>query len=166
MLLYRRPWVRAAFTRVPGQPDAGIPVSADGTFRLAGARPEWTTDYRARFAGDPAGTKPVASPLAVVEQKVRITLEVGRSNLKLGDSRAVAGLVSHHSHGGLPVTVVVQRNGAVVEERRLRLNRAVGYRFDYRPSRPGEHTFVARFDGHPPGHLANRTGATGFRAVR
>jgi len=166
VVLYRRPWVRAAFTRVPGQPDAGVLVAADGTFRLAGARPEWTTDYRARFAGDPAGGKPVASPLAVVEQKVRITLKVGRSDLKLGGGRAISGLVSHHSHGGLPVTVIVRRDGMPVEERRLRLDRAVGYRFDYRPSRPGAYTFVARFDGHPPGHLANRTRARGFRVVR
>jgi hypothetical protein len=40
------------------------------------------------------------------------------------------------------------------------------YHFSYRPSRPGKHTFVARFDGHPPGHLPNRSAATGFRVVR
>ncbi len=166
VLLYRRPWVRPTFTRVPGQPDEGVAVAADGTFRLEGARPEWTTDYRARFVGERAGSEAVMSPLAVVEQKPRITLKVGRTDLKLGQSRAITGLVSHQSHGGLPVTVVVRRNGAVVEERRLRLDREVHYGFGYRPSRPGDYTFVARFDGHPPGHLANRTRPTGFRVVR
>lgn len=166
VLLDRRPWVRAAFTRVPGQPDGGVPVAADGSFRLAGARPEWTTDYRARFVGDPAGNAAVTSPLSVVEQKVRIALKVGRGDLKLGRSRAVRGLVSHHSHAGLPVTVVVRRDGAVVEERRLSLDNEVDYGFVYRPPRPGAYTFVARFDGHPPGHLGNATRPTGFRVVR
>ncbi|CAA9523461.1 MAG: hypothetical protein AVDCRST_MAG45-2655 [uncultured Solirubrobacterales bacterium] len=166
VLLYRRPWVRGAFTRVPGQPDAGTPVAADGTFRLAGARPEWTTDYRARFVGDRAGTRAVASPLAVVEQRPRITLKVGRTDLRLGGSRAITGLVSHHSHAGLFVTVVVRRDGAVVEERRLALDREVDYGFVYRPRRPGDYSFVARFDGHPPGHLPNRTRPTGFRVIR
>jgi hypothetical protein len=166
VLLYRRPWVRPAFTRVPGQPDEGVAVAPDGTFRLEGARPEWTTDYRARFVGDAAGSDSAMSPLAVVEQKPRITLKVGRTDLKLGRSRAVTGLVSHHSHAGLPVTVVVRRNGAVVGERRLPLDREVHYGFAYRPPRPGDYTFVARFDGHPPGHLANRTRPTGFRVVR
>ncbi len=40
------------------------------------------------------------------------------------------------------------------------------YRFSYRPSRPGAYTFVTRFHGHPPGHLPNRSRATGFRVVR
>ena len=166
VVLYRRPWVRATFTRVPGQPDAGTPVAADGTFRLTGARPEWTTDYRARFTGDPVGTKAVTSPLAVVEQRPRITLKVGRTDLRLGRSRSIAGLVSHHSHAGLFVTVVVRRDGAVVEEHRLALDRDVDYGFAYRPPRPGDYTFVARFDGHPPGHLPNATRPTGFRVVR
>ena len=166
VVLYRRPWVRAAFTRVPGQPDAGIPVAADGTFRLAGVRPEWTTDYQARFTGDPAGTEAVTSPLAVVEQRPRITLKAGRTDLKLGRSRSITGLVSHHSHAGLFVTVVVRRDGTVVEERRLALDREVDYGFVYRPPRPGDYSFVARFDGHPPGHLPNRTRSTGFRVVR
>lgn len=166
VLVEARPWVRAAFTRVPGQPRDGVRVAADGTFRLAGVRPEWTTDYRARLVSDAGGRAPVASALAVVEQRVRITLNVGRGALRLGQSRRITGLVSHPSHAGLPVTLVIRRDGLVVGERRLALDREVDYGFDYRAPQPGRYTFVARFDGHPPGHLGNVTRPTGFRVVK
>ncbi len=203
VILEQRPWVRGAFTRVPGQPTDGVRVATDGTFRLAGARPEWTTDYRARFAGDPAGHEPMTSELATTEQRVRVRLGVDENDLRLGHSRVVTGSVSHHSHACLPITLVIRRDGEVVDERPLTLEpspateiagcnpvrRALRrvdallaqwtsatarpspptepeYRFSYRPSHPGKHTFVARFDGHPPGHLPNRSAATGFRVVR
>ena len=203
VILEQRPWVRGTFTRVPGQPGDGVRVAADGTFRLAGARPEWTTDYRARFLGDAAGHEPVTSGLATTEQRVRILLSVGEQDLRLGESRALTGSVSHHSHAALPVTLAIRRDGEVVDEQVLilgpspaagifgcgpargalclvaaslaqRASAAGGqsshaepeYRFSYRPSRPGLYTFVARFHGHPPGHLPNRSPATGFRVVR
>lgn len=203
VILEQRPWVRGAFTRVPGQPADGVRVAADGTFRLAEARPEWTTDYRARFAGDPAGHEAVTSGLATTEQRVRVRLSVGDRDLRLGQSRAVTGSMSHHSHAGLPVTLVIRRDGEIVDEQVLTLGPSPppwafgcastrgdlclvaaslaqlasaagrelprpepGYRFSYRPSRPGEYTFVTRFDGHPPGHLGNRSRSTGFRVVR
>ena len=203
VILEQRPWVRGAFTRVPGQPADGVRVAADGTFRLAGARPEWTTDYRARFPGDAAGHEPVTSGLATTEQRVRVRLSVSENDLRLGQSRALTGWVSHHSHAGLPVTLVIRRDGEVVDKQVLALGptpapetflgcvlargtlfRAAAslaqrapaagrespcaepeYHFSYRPSRPGAYTFVARFDGHPPGHLRNSSRATGFRVV-
>jgi len=164
--LYRRPWVRPNFTLAPGQPAEGVPVAADGTFRLARTRPEWTTDYRVRFLGDRPGSGPVVSPLAVVDQKPRVTLNVRYTDLRLGGTRSITGSVSHHSHAGLPVRIMIRRNGMVIDERRLSLNGRVGYRFDYRPRRPGRYTFVANFDGHPPGHLPSRSPTTGFRVVR
>ncbi|HEV2768758.1 MAG TPA: VCBS repeat-containing protein [Solirubrobacteraceae bacterium] len=203
VIIEQRPWVRGAFTRVPGQPANGVRVAADGSFRLSNARPEWTTDYRARFPGDGAGHEPVTSGLTTTEQRVRVGLSVGEQNLRLGHRRALTGAVSHHSHAGLPVTLVIRRDGEVVDEQVLTLGpspapgvfgcgpaRGVlcqvvaslaqrasaagrasphtepGYRFSYRPSRPGQYTFVARFDGHPPGHLGHRSRAMGFQVVR
>jgi len=203
VILEQRPWVRGGFTRVPGQPANGVRVAADGTFRLPGARPEWTTDYRARFLGDSAGHGAVTSGLATTEQRVRVRLSVAEKNLRLGEGRVLTGSVSHHSHAGLPVTLVIRRNGEVVDERVVPLGSSPApgilgcgparsavclvagalaqraseadsgsprteprFRLSYRPSQPGEYTFVARFDGHPPGHLPNRSRATGFRVVR
>jgi len=203
VILEQRPWVRGTFTRVPGQPTDGVRVAADGTFRLAGARPEWTTDYRARFPGDPAGHDPVTSELATTEQRPRVSLSVGEKDLRLGNSRALTGSISHHSHAGLTVTLVIRRDGEVVDEQVLTLGPSPaagifgcgaarsalcqiagslaqrasaadsrsprtepGYRYSYRPSRPGEYTFVARFEGHPPGHLGNRSRARGFTVIR
>jgi len=121
VILEKRPWVRGAFTRVAGQPADGVRVAADGTFRLAGARPEWTTDYRARFPGDAAGNEPAMSGLATTEQKVRVGLSTGEEDLRLGRSRALTGWVSHHSHAGLPVTLVIRRDGEVVDKQVLTL---------------------------------------------
>jgi len=203
VILEQRPWVQGAFTRVPGQPADGVRIAPDGTFRLAGARPEWTTDYRARFPGDPAGHEPVTSGLATTEQRPRVRLSVGEKDLRLGNSRALTGSISHHSHAGLTVTLVIRRAGEVVDEQVLTLGPSPapgvfgcrpgggalcavaaslarrasdagrqssrtepGYRFSYRPSRPGRYTFGARFHGHPPGHLASRSRAMGFRVVR
>jgi len=190
VILEQRPWVRGAFTRVPGQPVAGIRTAADGTFRLAGARPEWTTDYRARFPGDRAGDGSATSELVTTEQRVRVRLRAGAGVLRLGRSRALAGSVSHPSHAGLPVTLVIRRDGRAVDERLLTLGptRATfacdpaanalcpiaggsspetdpSFRLAYRPVRPGRYTVVARFDGHPPGHLGGESRSRSFRVV-
>jgi len=143
----------------------------------------------------------VTSGLATTEQRVRVKLDVDEKDLRLGHSRVLTASVSHHSHAGLPVTLVIRRDGEVVDEQvtlgpsptsgvfGCRAARGVRclvdtapaqwasaaggeaphadpeLRFSYRPSRPGKYTFVARFDGHPPGHLGNRSAATGFRVV-
>ena len=121
VILEKRPWVRGEFTRVAGQPADGVRVAADGTFRLAGARPEWTTDYRARFTGDEAGNEHATSELATTEQRVRVRLSVSENDLRLGRSRALTGSVSHHSHAGQPVTLEIRRDGELVDEQVLTL---------------------------------------------
>lgn len=121
VVLEQRPWVRGAFSRVPGQPAGGVAVAADGTFGLAGVRPEWTTDYRVRFDGDPAAHDAAISPVATTQQRPRVTLRTSEEYLAAGRSRLLSGSVSHHSHAGLPVTVVIRRDGRVVERRRVTL---------------------------------------------
>ena len=193
VVLEQRPWVRGAFSRVAGQPADGVPVAADGTFALGGVQPEWTTDYRARFAGDEAGHDAAISPVATTEQRPRVTLRTSSESLPLGSTRRLTGSVSHHSHAGLPVRILIRRDGELVERRELALSgsqrpRPFGcvpaalvacppmlaaapqppeptFSLTYRPPRPGSYTVVASFGPHPPGHLAGRSAVRRFRVV-
>lgn len=165
VILEQRPWVHEEFTRVPNQPAEGVPVSSDGSFGLAGVEPRWTTDYRARFVGDPAsGTRPAISPLAAVELKVRVSLNVADTALKLGQSTAISGAVAPE-HTDMSVKLTFERNGMPLATETVPLVDS-RYRFAYKPPRTGRYSVVAGFPDHPPGHLGNTSPMKTFEVTR
>ena len=167
VVLESRPWAGAPatlpFQRVPGQPAAGVTTAPDGTFSLPGVKPGWTTDYRARFAGD--GTNdPVTSPLEVVRLKVDVDLRVSGANLKLGRGRSLSGRV-FPAHHGLPVRLTIERDGRQVAVKETKVGEDSRFDTLYRPTRAGSYSVVARFPNHFPGHLGNTSPVRRFKVV-
>lgn len=161
VILEERPWVKTAFTPVAGQPAGGVTTSSDGTFRLEGVEPFWTTDYRARFKG---GDQSSTSALEAVDLKVRVSLGATATGLKLGQSLTFSGKVLP-PHEDLAVELVIKRNGVVETKRKVPL--AVSrYSFAYKPPRIGNYSVTATFPDHPPGHLGNTSPEKSFRVTR
>lgn len=167
VVLEGRPWAgdpaKLPFQPVAGQPEGGVVTASDGTFSLPGVKPRWTTDYRARFAGD--GTnEPVTSPVEVVELKVKIALNVSSANLRLGESRTISGTV-FPGHHDMPVTLTIERNGVPVATRRTPTDAASRFSTSYKPTRTGAYSVIARFPDHFPGHLGNVSPVRRFEVV-
>lgn len=90
VIVERRPVGASDFTRV-----AEITTRTDGTFSLGGVKPNKNTDYRARFSGTAAERlNPSTSGAKRVSVKVRFGINLAGTDLKLGRSRTVSGLVS------------------------------------------------------------------------
>ncbi len=173
VILEWRPWAgdpaKGPFIPVANQPrDAsgkiiGVPTDSNGFFSLAGVRPRWTTDYRARFVGG-GSNRPVTSPLSVVRLKALVTLNVAGTDLKLGGTRTVSGGV-FPEHKDMSVRLTIRRNGKPYATKMVPL---VDSRFSlrFKPRAVGGYSVVASFPDHPPGHLGNVSGPKRFRVVR
>lgn len=167
VVLEWRPWAgdpaKLPFQPVEGQPAGGLTTAPDGTFSLPGVQPRWTTDYRVRFAGD-AANDPVTSTVEVVNLKVKVDLAVSGADLKLGGSRAISGTV-FPAHHDLPITLVIERNGAPVATKRAPVNEVSRFATSYKPTRTGTYTVTARFPNHFPGHLGNTSVTRRFQVI-
>jgi hypothetical protein len=153
-----RPAGASGFSRI-----GSVTTASDGSFGVSGVKPERNTDYRARFAGSETSRLTAStSGSQMVNVRVRVSLGVSSSDLKLGRSRVVSGTVSP-AHGG-SVRLVVKRNGSIIERKSATLNDS-RYRFGYKPTRPGRYTFYAIFPKDAD-HLGNRSVERGFRVVR
>ena len=107
----------------------------------------------------------------VVESKISIrratgtTLNVATTNLKLGNSRAIAGGVTPNQAGGL-VRVTIDRPGTLPNaSRTLTLNAFSRFGFGYRPTALGTHKVTASFVKDADA-LASTSTVRSFRVVR
>ncbi|MBA2442070.1 MAG: hypothetical protein H0V53_06645 [Rubrobacter sp.] len=155
--LLRRPAGDAKFSRVP---DGVVTTNAGGSFSKE-INPEKNTAYRARFAGEPE-LKASTSPIKQVNVRVRISNNTTTSQLKLGQSKVVSGVVAP-SHTG-SVTVTVKNGTKVVAKKSVPLQDS-RYRFVYKPPRAGTYTVTASF-AKDADHLGNTSPAKSFKAIR
>ncbi len=159
VILQRRPVGASSFDKV-GQ----VTTMADGTYSLAGVKPDESTYYRAVFSGNRSdGLAASRSTTRRVLVKAVVSLYTPSTRLKLGRARAVSGAVTP-SHRGA-VTVTIKRSGRVIARKKVALNSNSRYRFRYKPGRPGTYAFFATYPRHAD-HLGNRSRQKSFRVVR
>ena len=166
VVLEQKPSGETAFGAVPG---GNLRTDASGNFNLANVKPAKTTEYRARFAGEPgSGLLPVMSAVkqvvvqaAPVKAASSISLNAGAVNAKLGQQRTISGAVTP-AHAGT-VKLTIRKPGAdVVRNLPLRSSR---YSFSYKPPVVGAYTVQVSFAGDGD-HLASTSPVRRFSVTK
>lgn len=135
VLLMQKPAGAASFSRVPGQPTAGMLTGADGEYRLAGIKPQKNTVYRAMFGGAPE-LQPAASATRRVNVKARVITNVNATTPAV----SIRGKVVTAKNGLVRVTI--KKNGKVVAKKTVKLANS-RYRTSYRAPGKGKYTITA-----------------------
>lgn len=161
VILEQRAAGEGSFSPVPNQPAGGTVTAEDGSFSLAGVKPDKNTTYRARFSTE-AGFKPSASSLQI-NVRVRVTNATSAKDLKLGRKRVIAGAVVP-AHTGT-VKVIIKKGTQVVATRNVALNDDSRYRLAYKPATVGRYS-VSVIRARDADHLAGTSPTKVFRVIR
>lgn len=161
VILERRPAGTTGFSRVPGQPAAGLITNDNGAFRLAGVKPAKNTDYRARFVTD-AGFKGSASTLERVGVRAAVSNVTSTAQIRVNQVKAISGTVSPAHTGN--VRVIIKRGTTTVVSRNVTLTNS-RYSTSYRPTLAGTYSVSVRFAGDAD-HLAGTSPVRSFRVIR
>ncbi|HEX2729193.1 MAG TPA: Ig-like domain repeat protein [Rubrobacteraceae bacterium] len=162
--LEQKPAGATDFAPMPG---AGrtAQTSAEGRFSFANVKPVKNTEYRVTFAGDPAAGIRAAESVIGIKVKVVIPLNVAATDLKLGQSRTIAGAVnpSNPAKTGT-VELTIKRNGATVLSKPLALSNS-RFSFSYRPTAVGNYSVSVGYAGDA-NHVGSVSLIKGFKVVR
>jgi hypothetical protein len=159
VILEHRPAGETDFTQVGN----ASTTDANGNFSFAKVQRNGNTEYRARFAGDPAAKlNASASNTELVEVKVGLTLKVSRTTVKLGKKAIIFGAVSPAHTGSVQLTI--KRGTAVVLTKSVPLDSSSLYKLGYKPKRTGSYSVTANFAADND-HLGNRATAA-FKVKR
>ena len=158
VILEHKPAGAAAFSEVKRADTA-----AGGSYSFAGIVPQKNTDYRVRFAGDArVGYQASQSPVKRIQVKALVSNTTPTTNVKLGQSRTIAGAVTPNVAGSVNVTI--KRNGAVVSTRSVPLG-ASRYSFSYKPPSVGSYSVSVSFPGNA-NYAANTSPVKSFGVIR
>lgn len=150
IVLLQHPVDENSFSQVP---DGTVTTDSNGRFVVRGVKPEKNTVYRARFAGnEAAGLEPSVSAPETVNVRVRLTLNVAKDQLQIGEAQGIAGRVLP-DHSG-EVRLKILRDGKRFDVRWLSLQDSV-FRYNFRPSEPGTYRVSVVFPKDDD-HLGNR----------
>lgn len=97
--LLKKPAGSSDWIKTEAQP---APTGADGGFSVAGIKPDKTTSYQARFAGETAtGVRASVSPIQRVEVRIptSLSLETSRATLVVGQGTTLSGKLSSEGNG-------------------------------------------------------------------
>ncbi len=161
VLLQQKAAGEGSYSEVPGQPEGGVVTGDDGSFSLAGVKPDKNTVYRAKFATE-AELKPSAS-IARISVRARVTNATSTKNLSLGQRRLISGAVLPDHTG--TVRVIIKRGNNVVVNRNVALSDTSRYRFSYKPGALGRYS-VRVIHSKDADHLGNTSPAKSFRVTR
>jgi len=141
-----------------------VDTNPDGTFSLAGVKPQRNTEYRAVFEGDGSDIRESASPVVRVLVRARVSLNAAPASLKRGGTIIFSGVVAP-GHAGKLVRLTIRRGGRVVANRSAKLNSASRYRLAYKPPVPGAYQVTATLPNQT-NNLGAASPTRRFRVVR
>ena len=148
----------SSFSQVGASQNTG----ADGGYSFS-VKPDKNTAYRVSFAGEQESFKPSLTAAKQVNVKVLVSNNTATKDLKLGQSRTIAGKVSP-AHAGKVVKMTIKRPGQPALVRNLRLDASSVYKFSYKPNKTGRHTVTVNF-AKDSDHLGG-SATKSFRVVR
>lgn len=159
VVLEAKPYGANAYGPVP---NGVLTTNTGGSFSLSGVTPAKHTDYRVRFAGDGAA-QPATSAVSRVDVRVSVSNNTATTNLGLGGSRTISGMVAPN-HVGKTVTVTVKKGTTTVATSSLALNSSSGYSTSFKPTSTGTYTVTASYAGDAD-NLGNTSPARSFGVV-
>lgn len=151
-----------------------INTNATGNFYFTGVKPAKNTDYRVRFAVDPAaGLQPTASATMRVNVKVAVSVNVSNTSPMAGQRVSISSVVSPLHTGSVKLTI--KGGGRMVAETSISTSNSqststptlVASRFalTYKPPAPGTYEVQVTFAGDAD-HLGSSSLVKSFQVTQ